>query len=165
MRILLVLALITACGKDEVISPTPKRLQVGESAQFVLDTEESTDIFRSGKLTLSVTSIDDVETTVSAKASLKTVFGEQTIEIAKPIENEILSEQFLVRLRKETRYRAKLMTLDYSGTQSECDVIRVSEIDGQPGVNLEPTLCLDAQTIPKLVVKIGVIKAAFRQSN
>lgn len=167
MRILVLLALLSGCGSEEVlIAPLPKKLTVGESAEFVLDSDQSSGVLRSGKLVLSVVSIDEVETNVSAKASLDTVFGQQNVEIAKPIENEILNEDFLVRFRNEKHYRAKRMTLDYVGlTGNGCDVIKVSEIDGQDGVTLEPTLCLAAQTIPTLVVKIGEIKATFRQSN
>lgn len=161
--------LAAGCGdmtKERLIEPAPKTLQVGESVAFALDPGQSSDILRSGDLQLKVVSITATETTIEAKAKLETLLGPQKVNITQALENEILSTAFLASLRSGTPYRAKHLTVTHTGmTELGCDSLRLSDIDGQPNATIEPTVCAASRTIPLIVVRIGEIRAVFKQAN
>lgn len=171
-RLLLAAFLVVSCSdeKQVLIEPQPVVLKKGASASFVLDPETSSDVMKSGSLVMRVEDITDTETLLSANAKIKLTIGEQKVELSNTIENEILNVEFINRLREEKVYQASKMHIEHVGlTAVGCDVLLLTEIEGQTGVTIEPTICLASQTVPVLKVYLSLfgqkITASFRQSQ
>lgn len=150
--ILLLIALLAGCGNHvdvRIVQPTPKTLQVGEKIHFVLDPAESSQLIKSGSLDLEVAEITDTRTTIKGVALVDSIFGPKNRDIIKDVPNEILTLDFLEKLRKEKHYEGPDLSVDYKAlTIQACDELVISDITGYVGVTLEPRLCVASRTIP-----------------
>lgn len=171
-RLLLAAFCLVSCSddKDILISPKPIVLKKGAFTSFILDEASSSDVMKSGTLVMTVDDITETDTVISANAKINLSIGEQKVNLTNSIENEILSVTFMDSLRFEKAYQAKKMHIEHVGLSPfGCDMLRITKIEGQMGVTIEPTICLASQTIPKLDVKLGLfgqsITASFRQSK
>lgn len=151
-RILMPILLLAGCGSttnERIVSPSPKRLQLGEKIHFVLDPAESSQIIKSGSLDLEVAEITEERTTIKGTALVDTIFGPKNRDIIKDVPNEILTLKFLETLRQEKHYEGPDLTVTYKAlTIQACDELVITDITGYVGVTLEPRICVASATIP-----------------
>ena len=169
-RLLAVLGLLVGCGNDidvRFVTPEPKHLEVGETASFVLDPSESSQVIKSGTMTLTIDAITEAETTVRGVAHVQTIIGPKDFTIVNGVENEILTLDFLESLREVKTHQARNAKLTYVGlTKEACDTVSLSEIKGSDGLTIVPTICVSSRTIPQVGVKFDAggtsINATFK---
>jgi len=146
------LLLLCGCGNSvdiRIVEPTPKRLKKGEKIHFILDPAESSQLIKSGSLDLEIAEITDTRTTVKGRALVQSIFGPKNQDILKEVPNEILTLDFVEKLRNEKRYEGPDLTVTYKAlTIQGCDEVVISDITGYVGVTMEPRICLASQTIP-----------------
>lgn len=168
-----VLFLSSACGpgpRELLLEPTPKRIEVGTSAEYVLDAQDSSQIVTSGRLILTVSERSETLTTFVAKAEVETKFGPQKVELTQAVANDVLTLDFLVSLRETKSFVGAGYSVRYEGlTREGCDEISVFDITQYPGVTLKPTLCIASAQAPWLMVFVDLyglpIRMAFKQAN
>lgn len=172
LRIMAVVGLLFGCGNISVrfITPEPKRLEVGQSAYFVLDASASSNLLKSGDLTMTVVAIDDEKTTIDGFAKVQTIIGAKDFKLVNAIENELLTVDFLDELRTKKTHQAKNTKIAYVGmTKAGCDVVTLSEIKGSDGLTLTPTLCVSSSTIPQVEIKADasgtIVNAVFKAAR
>lgn len=173
MRQVLAFALLFAsCGSPKVKEilvreEAPKKVRLGETAHFVLDTEASSKLIYSGIMDLSVVSETVDNLGIEGVAKVDTIVGPKTFNVASEVETSILSARFISELRTSKTYQARNAHIEYvSLTPEGCDKIRVSEIRNYPDLTLDPTLCLSSATIPSVEITVRdkglTISATFR---
>lgn len=147
---------IPGAGKEIIIlDPKPSGIEVGTSQKYVLDPSESSTLVKSGEMFLEVKFKDDKFTSIGGEASVETVVGPKSFDMARNIENEILTIDFISALRVKRTHQAAEFKIDYIElTPSACDVVRLTEIKDMPGARLEPTICLGSKTMPKVKVTV-----------
>ena len=168
-----VLFLSSACGsghRERLLEPTSKRIEVGTSAEYVLDPENSSQIVTSGDLTITVSERSETLTTFVAKADVQTKFGPQKVELTQAVANDVLTLDFLVSLRETKSFVGAGYSVRYEGlTREGCDDISVFDITQYAGVTLRPTLCIASAQAPRLMVFVDLyglpIRMAFKQAN
>lgn len=167
------LFLLTACGSEPsklLLEPTPKQLEVGTSAHYVLDPQQSTQIVTSGDLNIDISERTETLTTFTAKADVQTKFGPQKVELTQAVANDVLTVDFLADLRDKKTFVGNGYSLRYeSMTREGCDEVSVSDITQYPGVTLKPTICVASAQAPRLMVFVDLyglpIRMAFKQAN
>lgn len=143
-------------GKEIVIiSPQPKTLEVGQKGAYVVDPKRSSDLVKSGVLTVEVTAVDDKEATVYGSASVQTMIGVQKFELTNHIENELLTPEFMAELRAKKTHAAKEFNIQWLElTPDGCDIIELTAIKGMDDAVLRPTICLANRTIPSVKITV-----------
>jgi hypothetical protein len=170
LRLLAVLGLLVGCGNDidvRFVTPEPKHLEVGESASFVLDPSQSSSVIKSGTMVMTIDAITEEETVVRGVAHVQTIIGPKEFTMVNGIENELLTLEFLEKLRDEKTHQAKNALMTYSGlTREGCDIVALSNIKGSDNLTLIPTLCVSSRTMPQVAIKFNAggteIDAVFK---
>lgn len=165
MRKLAFAFLLISCGNDVdlvpggkeiiVLDPQPSGIEVGTSQKYVLDPSESSTLVKSGEMHLEVKSKDEKFTAIAGEASVQTVVGPKSFDMARNIENEILTIDFISSLRAKKTHQAAEFKVEYIElTAAACDVVRLTNIKDMPGAVLEPTICIGSRTMPKVKVTV-----------
>jgi len=156
MRLFAMCALLCliSCGprvRDRIVEPPSKQLEVGEKAVFELDAAESSSVVTSGRLVVTVADITPEATIVDSKADVVTALGEKHVELKQSIKNEILTLDFLEKLRADKKYQSPDMDLFYNGlTRDGCDIVTVSRLKDHPDTVITPTICVASRKLPRL---------------
>lgn len=159
MRALLLVLLIASCSGERqiIVNPEPKTLEEGASAGFVLDSEKSSKFVTAGELEITLVELTDETATFKALVDLDTKFGPQKVEIEQKVGADILSLEFLGKLRAEMDYEGDGFKLRYQTmTLEACDVFKIYEMKQYKGVEIEATLCVSSGKIPNIKVNVDM---------
>lgn len=167
------LFLSNACGsgpRELLLEPSPKRIEVGTSASYVLDPAESTAVVTGGRLTVAVVGRAEGLTTFAVDGAVETKFGPQKVNLSQAVADDVLTLDFLAKIRGEKTFVGNGYSLRYESlTREGCDELTVFDITQYPGVTLRPTICAASQQAPKLMVYFELyglpIRMAFKQAN
>lgn len=171
----LIAMLFISCGSPKVrevlVREEPKRITVGERADYVLDAAKSSRVISRGQLVMEVTEVTDDHVTLKGVAEVDTIIGKKTFEVVGDLEQEILTAEWLGGFRKAgAPYQARNTLITYKGISDEgCDTVNLDRITGYPDLALEPTVCVAAKTVPTMLVLArqngADIRAFFRQKG
>lgn len=167
------LLMVTACGsepRERLLAPTPKTLEVGEAATYLLDPGASSQVVTGGDLEITVVEKTDVMTTLVAKADVQTKFGPQKVVLKQAVANDVLSLDFLASLRDTKTFVGNGYTLRHTGlTREGCDELGLAEIAEYPNVALNLTLCAASRQAPLITVLVDLyglpIRMVFKLAN
>ena len=151
------LFLISSCSgeKEILINPQPKTLEEGTTVNFLLDSEKSSKFVSSGEMEVKLLELAEDSGTFKASVSLDTKFGPQNVEITQKVSSDLLTLDFLGKLRAELNYENAEFKMKYvTMTLDACDVFKIYEMTQYKGVEIEATLCIGSGKVPS--VKVGV---------
>lgn len=161
-HMLLCLIMLIGCGRETVrerlVKEEPKMVQVGAKGHYSLSATESSGVIKAGYMDVEVTAITDKWASLRGVAEVDTIIGHKTYVVAGDIENELLTPDFLRKLRSSPSYQAANTLITHEGLTDElCDRLVLSEIRSYPDLILAPQLCIQSRTVPvvKVLVKSG----------
>lgn len=142
-----------SCGqenkKSPEVQPSEQPVKVGDQSIYVMDPTQSDKFLNKSEFNVLVTEQDDEGTTFKIDGFAETKFNKIKFGVVKKVPNEILTMEFLEKIREEKNYQSPIFSLEYLGVEGECDVLKISNIQDLNFITVRATLCTTTKNVPK----------------